>query len=176
MFTQYQSKGVRRGNSKYKSTKNARIHRVGQDDQPYTWETVLDRIRRNLKYAKEIFYKNTDVKNIEINVPIGIIRGNRINKVGWVTEEKEGIYIYPMARIIIRHKMQGRQPRTTQTLELRVGTLIEDRFRRNKKFKYYIDNKKRVVVCYQIISDNHLERQIKQYIKECNNIKLLYCD
>ena len=149
---------------------------MGQDDKPYTWEAVLDRIRGNLKYARETFHKHSDIKNIEINVPIGVIRGNRINKVGWVTEEEEEIYIYPPARIIIRHKMQGRQPRTTQTLELRVGTLVEDRFRRNKKFKYYIDNKKRVVVCYQIISDNHLERQIKQYIKECNIIKLLYCD
>jgi c-di-AMP phosphodiesterase-like protein len=149
---------------------------VGQGNKPYTWETVLDRIRGNLKYAKEIFHKHIDVKNIEINVPIGIVRGNRINKVGWVNEGTEEIYIYPVARIIIRNKMQGRQPRTTQTLELQVGTLVEDRFRRKKKFKYYVDNKKRVVVCYQIISDNHLERQIKDYIKECNNIKFLYCD
>jgi c-di-AMP phosphodiesterase-like protein len=176
MPTQYQGKTTYGRSFRARSAKDERVHRVGQGNKPYTWEAVLDRIRGNLKYAKEIFHKHIDVKNIEINVPIGIIRGNRINKVGWVNEGTEGIYIYPMARIIIRNKMQGRQPRTTQTLELRVGTLIEDRFRRKKKFKYYIDNKKRVVVCYQIISDNHLERQIKDYIKECNNIKFLYCD
>lgn len=176
MLTQHQSQTTYRGSFRTRPPKNERVHRVGQDDKPYTWEAVLDRIRGNFRYAKEIFHKHIDIKNIEINVPIGIIRGNRINKVGWVNEGTEKIYIYPMARIIIRNKMQGRQPVTTQTLELRVGTLVEDRFRRKRKFKYYVDNKKRVVVCYQIISDNHLERQIKDYIKECNNIKFLYCD
>lgn len=176
MPAQYQNQGPLQKGVRPRFAKNARLHRVGQDDKSYAWKTILDRIRENLKYARETFHKHIDVKNIEITVPIGIIRGNRINTVGWVDEGTEGNYIHPMARIIIRNKMQGRQPRTTQTLELRVGTLVEDRFRRIRKFKYYVDNKKRVVVCYQIISDNHLERQIKDYIKECNNIKFLYCD
>jgi len=109
-------------------------------------------------------------------VPIGIIRGKRIARVGWVNEDSEETYVYPSAELIIRNKNQGRQPKTTLTLELRVGTLVEDRFLKNRKFKYHVDNKKRVVVSYQLISDNHLERQLKNYIKECNNIKLLYCD
>jgi 23S rRNA G2445 N2-methylase RlmL len=105
-----------------------------------------------------------------------VIRGEKPTIVGWLKEEKEGYYIYPKARIIIRNKMQGKHRRTTQTIELRVGTLVLDTFQRSKKFRYHVDNKKRVVVSYQMISDNHLERQIDDYIRECNRIKLLNCN
>ena len=147
---------------------------MGKDDKPIAWETILGTIRKNIEYARKTFYDNYDVAEIKLFVPIGIIRGEKIDRVGWLQEEQLKTYLCPKAIIIFRNKVNGQTSITSNSLELQVGTLITENFKRNKNFKYYIRNK-RVVVSYQIISENHLERQINNYIKECNNIKLLYC-
>lgn len=112
-----------------------------------------------------------------MNLPFGVIQES-IPRVGYnkIQNNIESyVKIWPLAKLIIRNKKKDESLITTMTVELQVGTLLSDFYKKQTRYRYYVDNKKRVRVSYNIVSETRLEWQLSEYIKECNTVKLLYC-